>query len=149
MSSADNLCKQFGGRSLKEFFEKKLADDNNSINNYPACKDTRLQYVPFLWLPAKCAFCDLIWIFFFFYFYFFKNFRSEHWDLFVIRVAILSWAPAIYFLFVFAGTKLGNHQTGKGIFLFPLWYPEMLLCIKIVPFRWMSKWRFSGVEIWG
>ena len=63
MSSADNLCKQFAPRSgptevgldldpncldtlvvfLKEFFEKvnyekKFADDNKSMKNYPACK---------------------------------------------------------------------------------------------------------------
>ena len=65
VSSADNLCKQFGPRSgltkcqawsgsklfdtvvalLKEFFEKvdfeKTADDKKSMQNYPSCKALR------------------------------------------------------------------------------------------------------------
>ena len=63
MSSADNICKEFGSSQdrhfvgpdlgpnhltlivfLKEFFEKvnfekRSADDNKSMKNYPACKD--------------------------------------------------------------------------------------------------------------
>ena len=45
MSSADNICKQFGPRSepteKKDNFEKKRADANKSMKNYPACKELK------------------------------------------------------------------------------------------------------------
>ena len=44
MSSADNICKQFGPRSEpteKVDFEKKRADASKSMKNYPACKELK------------------------------------------------------------------------------------------------------------
>ena len=53
LQSTDNLCKQFGPRSVPQdrqyvgpdlypnILKKKTADDNKGMKNYPACKELK------------------------------------------------------------------------------------------------------------